>query len=98
MEADAANDVIPLYDCVVACRDAWRMGYDALGQLYLLRSLELLERIIDRRFSSFEQDAGHLSRLLEEFNNRLKRKDIMAVQDLVQCELAALVQEWRGYE
>lgn len=94
MSEDFQRDVERLQQGIARCVEAWNAGYDTQGYLHFLQSLDLMESTILTHFDKLETDSDTLVQMLSKLNDCVERKDIMAVQDVVEYEWQPLVGKW----
>lgn len=95
MKLGLTQDLETLEQLIVNCINAWQLGYDAGGHQNFVQAIHQMGSTLEAHFEELENHLNPLVLILERLHTFVQRKDIMAVQDVVEYEWYPLISEWK---
>lgn len=95
MEHKADQELERLEQLLVSCVQHWKQDQDAAGYADFIRFLEQLECCVDLYFDRIGERKEHFIANLNVLYRDVQNKDIIAIDDVVERELAPFIRGWR---
>ncbi|WP_025026498.1 hypothetical protein [Caldalkalibacillus mannanilyticus] len=93
MKREMNKELLLLQQALQSCIENWKLDHDVAGYEAFIRTLQLLERVIELYFDELE-NLEIIAIWINQLDSLIQNMDFIGVLDLLEYDLQPLVRKW----